>query len=70
MYIFICIYMLTLRFLEHYCLDRENEIEDFVITLLQRRHIIRIKETRGVLDVQTKTYALYGLNERDVNEAF
>ena len=34
MYIFICIYMLTLRFLEHYCLDRENEIEDFVITLL------------------------------------
>ena len=34
MYIFICIYMLTLRFLVHYCLDRENEIEDFVITLL------------------------------------
>ena len=44
------------RFHEHNCSDRHNGIEDWVITLID--------------SADTLTYAPYGVNERDVYEAF
>ena len=60
-----------IRFLEHYCSDRHNGIEGRVITLIDSADTLqelRRKELYWVY--RRKTYASYGLNERDVYEAF
>ena len=59
------------RFHEHYCSDRHNGIEDWVINLIGRGDTLkklRRKELHWMYKL--KTYAPYGLNERDVYEAF
>ena len=59
------------RFHEHYCSDRHNSIEDWVITLTDSADTfkeLRRKELHWMC--RLKTYAPYGLNERDVYEAF
>ena len=58
-------------FHEHYCSDKLNGIEDWVITLIYSANTLtelRRKELYWMYKL--KTYALYGLNERDVYEAF
>ena len=59
------------RFHEHYCSDRHNGIEDWVITLMDSADTFK-ELTRKELCwmYQLKTCASYGLNERDVYEAF
>ena len=54
------------RFHEHYCSDRHNGIEDWVTTLIDSADTL--KELYWMYKL--KTYAPYGLNERDVYEAF
>ena len=59
------------HFNEHYCSDRYNGIEDWVITLVssaEKLKELRRKELYGMYKL--KTYAPYGLNERNVYEAF
>ena len=59
------------RFHEHYCSDRHNGSKDWIITSIYSTDTL--KELRGkelYWMYKLKTYALYGLNERDVNEAF
>ena len=59
------------HFHEHYCSDKHNGIEDWVITLIDSANTLtelRRKELYWMYKL--KTYALYGLNERDVYEAF
>ena len=56
---------------KRYCSDRHNSIEDWVITLIDSAHTfkeLRRKELYWMY--RLKTYAPYGLNERDVYEAF
>ena len=55
------------RFHEHYCSDRHNGI-DWFITLIDSAGTLRRKELYWIYKL--KTYAPYGLNERDVYEAF
>ena len=58
-------------FHEHYCSDKLNGIEDWVFTLIYSANTLtelRRKELYWMYKL--KTYALYGLNERDVYEAF
>ena len=58
-------------FHEHYCSDRHNGIEDWVITLIDSADTLkemRKKELSWMYKL--KTYAPYGLNERDAYEAF
>ena len=59
------------RFHEHYCSDRHNDREDWVITLIDSAGTLKElgrKELHWMYKL--KTYAPYGLNERDVYEAF
>ena len=59
------------RFHEHFCSDRHNGIEDWVITLIDSADtltVLRRKELHTMYKL--KTYAPYGFNERDVYEAF
>ena len=59
------------RFHEHYCSDRHNGIEDWVITLIDSTDTLkelRKKELHWMYKL--KTYGPYSLNKRDVYEAF
>ena len=59
------------RFHEHYCSDRHNGIEDWVITLIESADTLKeLRRKELYLIYKLKTYASYGLNERDVYEAF
>ena len=59
------------RFHEHYCSDRHNGIEDWVITLIDSADTLKeLKRKEFYWMYRLKTYAPYGLNERDVYEAF
>ena len=49
------------RFHEHYCSDRHNDIEDWVITLMDSANTLELRRMYNL-----KTYASYGLNERHV----
>ena len=51
----------------HYSSDRHNDIQDWVITIVVLKEL-RNKELYWMYKL--KTYAPYGLNERDVYEAF
>ena len=57
------------RFHEHYCSDRHNGIQDSVIILIDSANTLkelRKKELHWMYKL--KTFASYGLNERDVYE--
>ena len=59
------------HFHEHYCSDKHNGIEDWVITLIDSANTLtelRRKELYWMYKL--KTYAPYGLDERDVYEVF
>ena len=59
------------RFHEYYCSDRNNGIQDWVITLIYSADTLkelRKKELHWMYKL--KTYSPYSLNERDVYEAF
>ena len=59
------------RFHEHYCSDRHNGIEDWVITLIDSADTLKeLRRTELYLIYRLKTYAPYSLYERDVYEAF
>ena len=59
------------RFHEHYCSDRHNDIQDWVITLIDIADTLKeLKKKELHWMYKLKTYPPYGLNERDVNEAF
>ena len=54
-----------------YCAERHKDIEHWVITLIDNADTLkelRSKELYGMY--RLKPYAPYGLNERDVYEAF
>ena len=59
------------RFHEHYCSDRHNGIQDWVINLIDSNDTLKeLRKKELYWMYKLKTYALYGLNERDVYEAF
>ena len=59
------------RFHEHYCSDRHNGIQDWVITLIDSADTLKeLKKKELYWMYKLKTYASYGLNKRDVYEAF
>ena len=59
------------RFHEHYCSDRHNGIADWVITLIDSDDTLKELRRKGLYWIyKLKTYAPYGLNERDVYKAF
>ena len=59
------------RFHEHYCSDRHNGIEDWVITLIDSANTLQESRRRELYWMyKLKTYVQYGLKERDVYEAF
>ena len=59
------------RFHEHYCSDRHNGIEDWVITLIDSADTLKELRRKELYWMhKLKTYATYGLNERNVYEAF
>ena len=62
------------RIHEHYCSGGHNGIQDWVITLIDRIDSVdRLKELRKkelYYMYKLRTYAPYGLNERDTYEAF
>ena len=59
------------RFHEHYCSDRHNGIEDWVITLIDSANTLKeLRKKELYWMCKLKTYAPYGLNEKDVYEAF
>ena len=58
-------------FHEHHCSDRHYGLEDWVITLIDDTNTLkelRRKELNWMY--RLKTYALYGLNERNIHVAF
>ena len=56
-------------FHEHYCSDSHNVIEDWVITLIDSADTLKeLRRKKLYWMCRLKTYAPYGLNERD--EAF
>ena len=58
------------RFHEHYCSERHNGIEDWLITLIDSADTLKELRKKGLYWMyKLKTYAQYGLNERDVYEA-
>ena len=58
-------------FHEHYCSDRHNGIEDWVITLIDSADTLKELRKKELYRMyKQKTYALYGLNIRDVYKAF
>ena len=59
------------RFHEHYCSDRHNGIEDWVITLIDSADTLKeLRKKELYWMYKLRTYAPYGLKERDVYEAF
>ena len=59
------------HFHEHYCSDGHNGIEDWVITLIDSADTLKeLRKKELYWMYKLKTYAPYGLNERDVYEAF
>ena len=59
------------RFHEHYCSDRHNGIEDWVITLIDSADTLKeLRRKELYWMYKLKTYAPYGLNDSDVYEAF
>ena len=59
------------RFREHYCSDRHNGIEDWDISLIDRVDILKELRRKELYWVyKLKTYEPYGLNKRNVYEAF
>ena len=59
------------HFHEHYCSDRHNGIENWVITLIDSADTVkelRRKELHWMY--RLKTYTPYGLNKRAIYEAF
>ena len=59
------------RFHEHYCSDRHNGIQDWVITLINSAATLKELRRKELYWIyKLKTSAPYGLNERDVYEAF
>ena len=58
------------HFHEHYCSDRHNGIQDWVITLIDSADTLKeLRKKELYWMYKLKTYAPYGLNERDVYEA-
>ena len=59
------------RFHEHDCSDRCNGIEDWVITLIDSADTLKkLKKKELYWMYKLKAYAPFGLNQRDVYEAF
>ena len=59
------------RLHEHYCSDRYNGIQDWVIALIDSADTLKeLRKKELYWMYKLKTYAPYGLNERDVYEAF
>ena len=59
------------RFHEHYCSNRHNGTEDWVITLIDSADTLKeLRRKEFYWMYRLKTYSPYGLNERDVYEAF
>ena len=59
------------RFHEHYCSDRHNGIEDWLITLIDSAVTLKELRKRELYWMyKLKTYASYRLNERVVYKAF
>ena len=58
-------------FYEHYCSDIHKGKEDWVITLIDSAETLKELRTKELYWMyRLKTYAPYGLNERNVYEAF
>ena len=58
-------------FHEHYCLDRRNGITDWVISVIDSADPLKELRRKELYRMyRLKTYAPYGLSERDVYEAF
>ena len=58
------------RFHEHYCSNRHKSIEDWVVTLIGSADTIKeLRRKEMYWMYKLKTYASYGLKERDVYEA-
>ena len=58
-------------FHEHYCSDRHNGIEDWVITLIDSTDTLKeLRRKELCWMYKLKTCAPYGLNESDVYKAF
>ena len=59
------------RFHEYYYLDRHNGMQHWVITLIDSAETLKeLRKKELYWMYKLKTYAPYGLNERDVYEAF
>ena len=59
------------RFHGHYCSDRNNGIEDWVITLIDSVDTLKELMRKELYWIyRLKTYAPYGLNKRHVYKAF
>ena len=59
------------RFHKHYYSNRHNGIENWVITLIDSADTWRELQRKELHSMhRLKTYALNGLNERDVYEVF
>ena len=58
-------------FHKHYCSDRHNDIEDWVITLIDSADTLKeFRRKEMYWMYKLKSYAMYDFNERDVYEAF
>ena len=58
-------------FHEHYCSDRHNCIEDWVITLIDNADTLKdLRRKELYWMYKRKTCAPYGLNEKDVYKTF
>ena len=59
------------RFHQHYCSDRQNDIQDRCITLIDKADTLKeLRKKQLYWMYKLKTYAPYGINQRDVYEAF
>ena len=59
------------RFHEHYCSDGHNGIQDWDITLIDSADTLKQPKKKELYWMyKLKIYAPYGLNKRDVYEAF
>ena len=59
------------RFHEHYCSDRHNGIEDWVVTLIDSADTLKELRRKDLYWMyRPKTYVPYGLIERHLYEVF
>ena len=59
------------RFHEHYCSDRHNGIEGWVINLIDTAETLKeLRRKELYWMYRLKPYVPYGLNERDIYEVF